>query len=156
MNDEETGTVGWVVHGSRRQKPRARLIRYLVLYVIVVFGVAAGVLLANWVTGKGGQDPDEIAAGRAASTTQTDGGLGEKAGQVASKVGSGIQTVFKQAAAKVKVGNSSKETEQDLKQQCEDWKRAFEQGHTEAARSEMVKACGRYQTFIAAGGPTAE
>jgi hypothetical protein len=152
MNDEGTGTVGWVVHGSRRQKPRARAIRYLALYVIVVFGVAGGILLANWITGRGAQDPDERVVAQGASVATTDGSLAEKAGHVASKVGSELKTVLQ----KVKIGRSSSETERDLKQQCEDWTRAYEQGHTETAQAEMDESCGRYKAFLAAGGPVPE
>jgi hypothetical protein len=127
--------------------------RYLALYVLIVFGVAGGILLANWITGRGAQDPDELAAARRRNVVETDSGLAGKAGDVASKVGSELNTVFRKVTAKVAGGRSSGETEQDLKQQCEDWTRAYKRGHTETAHAEMERACQRYKTFLAAGGP---
>jgi hypothetical protein len=153
MNEDGTGTVGWLAVGSRRRRPRRSLLRYLALFVIVMCGVAGGMLLANWITGRGAQGPEARIAEKGASVAATDGGLADKAGHVASKVGSEIKTVLKQVTAKVKAGRSSSETEADLKQQCDDWTRAYQQGQTETARAEMVKHCKRYEAYLAAGGP---
>jgi len=153
MSDDVTGEVGWLVHESLRKRPRSRVIRYLVLYVIVVLGVAGGILLAKWITGSGAQAPEASVSEKTETTGETDRSLADKAGHVVSTVGSELKTVFRQAAAKVRGGPSSSETERDLKQQCEDWTRAYEEGHTQTARAEMDKHCGRYKAFLAAGGP---
>jgi len=151
MHDEETGTVGWLVHGSRRQRRRSGLIRYLALFVTILFGVAGGILLANWVTANVAQAPG--------------GSFAEKAGHVASKIGSELNTVYKQATAKVKgqegtreerlrASRASSETGRNLAHQCEDWRRAYEQGHSQTARAEMDKQCRRYETFLETGIPS--
>jgi len=156
MNDDITGEVGWIDRGGQRQNSRSRVIQYLLLYVIIVFGVAGGILLANWITGRDAQAPDGIVAAQGERVAEADGSLADKAGHVASKVGSGLNTVFKQVTTKLKVGRSSSETGPDLKQQCEDWTRAYEKGHTETALAEMDKYCGRYKGYLAAGGPLPE
>jgi len=152
MSDDVTGEVGWLVHESLRKRPRSRVIRYLALYVLIVFGVAGGILLANWITGRGARAPEASFSEKTETTAETDGSLADKAGHVVSAVGSELKTVFRQAAAKVKGGTSSSETGRELAQQCEDWRRAYEEGHTQTARAQMDMHCGRYKAFLAAGG----
>ena len=142
MDDDVTGDVGWLVHESRRQRPRSRVIRYLALYVIIVFGVAGGILLAKWITGSGAQAPA--------------GSFAERASHVVGKIGAELNTVYQQATAKVTgqektrdpVSRGPSETGRDLAQQCEDWRRAYEQGHSPTARVEMEKNCRRYEAFL--------
>ena len=145
MKEDETGTVGWVVHGSQRAKRRPSLIRYLVLYVMIVCGVAGGILLANWITGSGAQAPG--------------GSFAQKAGHVASAVGSELHAVYREAVAKVKgdEGTGDREsreasaTGRDLRQQCENWRQAYAAAQTQAAHTEMDRNCRRYEKFLATG-----
>jgi hypothetical protein len=67
---------------------RPTLIHYLGLFVTILFGVAGGILLANWIAVNVAQVPE--------------GTLAEQASYVTSRIGSELNTAYKQATAKVK------------------------------------------------------
>jgi len=148
MDDDVTGEVGWVEHGTRRQRPRSSLTRYLVLFVTILLGVAGGILLANWVTATVAQAPP--------------GSLAEKAGHVVNQIGSEISSLYRQATAKVtgqratedrgsRGSRASSETGRNLARQCEDWRRAYAQGHSPTARAEMERSCLGYDAYLDTG-----
>jgi len=148
MKADETGTVGVVVHGTMRRKRRRGLMRYLALYVIIVCGVAWGILLAKWITGSREEAPGASFA--------------QKAGDVASEVGSDLHAVYRQAVATV-TGQEGTEDEglresraasakgRELANRCENWRLACEERHSEEALAEMNKSCRRYEAFLATG-----
>jgi hypothetical protein len=134
MKDEDTGTVGWLVHGPPRRKRRRSLAQYLALYVTVMCAVAGGMILADWIIQSVAEAPR--------------GSFAQRAGHVASEAGSELKTIVKQATAKVKGGSASSEMGRELSQQCDDWTRAYEEGHTSTARAEMERNCRRYKEYL--------
>jgi hypothetical protein len=151
MNDVEPGEVGWLEHGSRGDMPRPTLIQYLALFVTIVFGVAGGILLANWITA----NVALVAAGK----------FVEEASHVARKISADMNAAYQQATSKAKAQQETRdqrlrasrtvsETGRHLAQQCEDWRRAYEQGQTQTARAEMDKNCRRYEAYLATGVPS--
>jgi len=148
MNDEITGDVGWLEHGTRREMFRPSPIYYLALFVTILLGVAGGILLANWITASMAQAPAGSFAGRA--------------GHVASKVGSELRTVYQHVTGKaaaeqgageegLRTSRASSETGRKLARQCEDWRRAYAQGHSQTARAEMEKSCLGYEAYLDTG-----
>jgi len=142
MNDDVTGEVGWLEHGSLRKMHRPTFVQYLGLFVIILFGVAGGILLASWITATVAEAPA--------------GSVAERASHVAGEIGSEIHAVFQHATTKRNgqpetpdsASPASSETGRNLAQQCEDWRRAYEQGHSPTARAEMERICGRYEAFL--------
>jgi hypothetical protein len=87
MKDDVTGEVGWLEPATRGVVQRSGFRQYLALFVTIMFGVAAGILLAGWITTSVAQAPG--------------GSLAAKAGHMAGEVGSELHTVYRHAAAKV-------------------------------------------------------
>jgi hypothetical protein len=78
----------------------------------------------------------------------------EEASRIATKSVANLNGAQKQAAANTKAQRVASPTGRDLAQQCEDWRRAYEQGHSQTARAEMDRNCRRYEAYLATGIPS--
>lgn len=121
---------------------------YLWLLVVVVFGVAGGNLLSNWVTAKVVayeiQQAAREAEGRLAEAN-------ERAAQQRQLRNEVDQAKREEQRQQMRNVRGSGKTGRDLKRTCDDWQRAVEQTDTATARSEATKHCGRYEQYLESG-----
>lgn len=121
---------------------------YIKIFIVVLFGVAGGNLLSNFITA--GFATYQLAAS-AAKFTQHLKQETENAKEAAQISQNEIQIKQEENLNRIRQNRQEDRTGIQLLRSCTDWTKANEQLHTFTSQTEQEKACSRYENYIQTG-----
>ena len=126
-------------------------ISYLKLFVVVLFGVAGGNMLANWITARALEYTLATAASEAQMHMKQESARANEAA-----VASQLQSQQAQEAQQASLQQARREDKIGVKlsRTCEDWTKANLDLHSYTTQTEQDKACSRFNAYIQSGVAT--
>ncbi|MDZ7788151.1 MAG: hypothetical protein U5K73_08555 [Halofilum sp. (in: g-proteobacteria)] len=115
--------------------------QWIVLWLVITLGVAAGHLLSNLIT--------SVAVAYQMRIVMSD--LAKGFGQVATDAQQEVQQAAKRREAERRARRRESDRGQSLARQCQDWRAAREEMDSFTTRRNTEKYCGAYREYIQTG-----
>lgn len=121
---------------------------YVVLFFVILLGVAAGNLLSNWITARIAAYQMEKAA---AAATQFMSNELKRSSEAMQALTRKVQAEAEAKRLMDQRNRAASPLGQILSRQCDDWRGAYQQFKSDSARIEMNRHCGRYAAYVETG-----